>query len=134
MLLLLLFYGITGVWTSSFALLGLCSTAWNTTLALSAPVILEIGTLFLPGPTCSVVLLFYDSLPSWENRHVSPVLAFFCSDEVSWWSHDLPDFNLPLSYSGRCMLPYPAYWLRCGPANFLPWLVSIQSSWSLYPK
>jgi hypothetical protein len=71
--------------------------------ALFALVILEIDYCFLPKPIWTVILLFYASHCSWDERHMPPHPAFF---PLRWglvnfcklaWNHDPLDLSLPSS-------------------------------------
>jgi hypothetical protein len=69
-------------------LLGRCSTAWVTSLALFTSVILDMGPLF-PRPAWTTVLPFYTSHHHWDDGRVSPCPAF------SHWDGGLTNFFLP---------------------------------------
>jgi hypothetical protein len=56
------------------------------TPALFTVVILEIGSCFLPRLAKTVILLFYTSSHSWDDRHVPPHPAFFL---LRWGSQEL---------------------------------------------
>jgi hypothetical protein len=71
--------------------------------ALSALVILVMGSCFLLRPSWTMIL-FYASHYSWDDRHAPTYPAFFSQDGVSeaflpqlTWNHDPPNLSLPSS-------------------------------------
>jgi hypothetical protein len=77
---------VLGFELSASCLLGRCSTAWAIPSALFALVCLETGSYFLPRQAWTLILLFYTSHCSWDDRHTPP--------SCYWLRWDLRNFSL----------------------------------------
>jgi hypothetical protein len=87
------FFVVLGFELGASHLLGRCSTAWASLPTLFAMVNLEMGSHFLPRLAWTVVLLFWASCHSWDDRRLPPHPALFCWDRVSKLLSEL-DWNL----------------------------------------
>jgi hypothetical protein len=72
------------------------STVWATYPALFALIVLEIGSHFLPRPAWPMILLYYDSCCSWNDRSVPPYQAFVTIIEMSHfaWAGLEPQYHV----------------------------------------
>jgi hypothetical protein len=80
---MLFFFGSAGVWTSGFALAKQALYYLTTPPVLFALVILELGSRFLLRPSWTVILLFYASWHSWDDR-LLPLYPVIGWDGISW--------------------------------------------------
>jgi hypothetical protein len=87
-----------------FELRALCLQVLYMPPALFALVILEIGSCFLPRPV-TVILLFYTSHCSWDDRNTLHAQLFFCWDEVLYtflprlvWNSSPSNLCIPVSW------------------------------------
>jgi hypothetical protein len=120
------------VWTQGSHLLDRNSTTWATPPALSALVILEIGSHFLTRTSWTSILLFYTFHSSWDDRctPICPAFfprygvlqTFFC---LGWLGFMILPISVSCSCDDRCTLLCPAFgwdgiaWTFC-PRWILP--------------
>jgi hypothetical protein len=118
----------------TLSLLGKCSTSWATPLDLFSLVILEIGSHFLPKLAWTLILLFYASHYTWDDRHVPPCPTFFHWDGVLQtfflprlvWNYDPPYLSLPSTLDGRHVPLQPAIGCNGVSQAFCPdWLQTL---------